>query len=108
VLEGGKDQWLFNFDEHAGKVDELAEFDTILLSARDVCGPCEFVAFGCRGSDDKQDFAGFNLKGEEMWQQNFLNARLADVCVCADGGAVRAGADAGEHRRPIRSWRRAW
>ena len=30
----------------------------------------EFVAFGCRGSDDKQDLAGFNLKGEEMWQQN--------------------------------------
>ena len=35
----------------------------------------EFVAFGCRGSADKQDIAGFNLKGDAMWQQNFFDVQ---------------------------------
>lgn len=71
VQEGGKDHWLFNFYEHAGKVDELAEFDTSCFPRPTFVGHSEFVAFGCRGSLDKVDFAGFNMKGEEMWQQNF-------------------------------------
>jgi hypothetical protein len=37
----------------------------------------EFVAFGCRGAQDKQDFAGFNLRGDEMWQQNFFEAYVS-------------------------------
>jgi hypothetical protein len=39
----------------------------------------EFVAFGCRGSDDSQDFAGFNLQGEEMWQQNFYESYVSPL-----------------------------
>ena len=76
VLEGGKDRWLFNFDEHAGKVHELAEWDTSCFPRPTFVGRGEFVAFGCRGSVDRQDFAGFNLKGEEMWQQNFFDAHV--------------------------------
>jgi len=34
------------------------------------------VAFGCRGSADKQDIAGFNLKGDAMWQQNFFDTHV--------------------------------
>ena len=71
VIEGGKDRWLFNFDELTGKVDELAELDTTCFPRATFVGHGEFVAFGCRGSADKVDFAGFNLKGEQMWQQNF-------------------------------------
>jgi hypothetical protein len=74
VLEGGKNRWLFNFDEHAGKVDELAEWDTSCFPRPTFVGRSEFVAFGCRGDSDKVDFAGFNLKGEEMWQQNFYES----------------------------------
>ncbi len=73
VLEGGKNRWLFNFDEHAGKVNELAAWDTSCFPRPTFVGHSEFVAFGCRGTDDKVDFAGFNLKGEEMWQQNFYD-----------------------------------
>ena len=28
AIDGGKNRWLFNFDEHTGKVHELAEWDT--------------------------------------------------------------------------------
>ena len=76
VLEGGKDRWLFNFNEHAGKTNELAAFDTSCFPHSTFVGHSEFVAFGCRGAPDKIDIAGFNLKGEEMWQQNFYDTYL--------------------------------
>jgi hypothetical protein len=76
VLEGGRDTWMFNFDEHTGKVRELAAFDTTCVPHVTFVGKGEFVAFGCRGSADKQDIAGFNLKGEAMWQQNFFDTHL--------------------------------
>jgi hypothetical protein len=76
VLEGGRDQWMFNFDLHAGGVKELAEFDTTCVPRATFVGKGEFVAFGCRGGADKQDIAGFNLKGDAMWQQNFFDTHL--------------------------------
>jgi hypothetical protein len=77
VLDGGKDRWLFNFDEHAGKVNELAAWDSTCFPQPVFVGHGEFVAFGCRGGTDKLDFAGFNLKGEEMWQQNFYDSHVS-------------------------------
>ncbi len=76
VIQGGKDRWLFNFDEHTGKVDELSEFDTTCFPRPTFVGHSEFVVFGCRGGPDKMDFAGFNMKGEEMWQQNFYDTHV--------------------------------
>jgi hypothetical protein len=76
VLEGGRDRWLFNFDSHEGKVSELAEFHTTCYPRITFVSHTEFVAFGCRGSSDKQNIAGFNLKGEEMWQQNFYDTHI--------------------------------
>jgi hypothetical protein len=76
VLEGARGTWLFNFDEHAGKVNELLAFDTSCFPRATFVDHSEFVVFGCRGSDDKPDFAGFNLKGDEMWQQNFSDAHV--------------------------------
>jgi hypothetical protein len=77
VIEGGKDRWLFNFDEHTGRVNELAEWDTTCAPHPTFVGHGEFVAFGCRGSADKQELAGFNLKGEEMWQQSFSDTHTS-------------------------------
>jgi hypothetical protein len=76
VLEGGKDRWLFNFNEHAGRVDELSPFDTTCFPRPTFVGHSEFVAFGCRGGQDRLDLAGFNMKGEEMWQQNFSDTHV--------------------------------
>ena len=77
VIESGKNSWFFNFDEHAGKVDELAEWDTTCFPQSTFIGHSEFVAIGCRGGADRQSLAGFNLKGEQMWQQNFLETQTA-------------------------------
>jgi len=79
VIEGGKDRWLFNFDELTGKADELAEWDTTCFPRATFAGHAEFVAFGCRGSADKVAFAGFNLKGEQMWQQSFLDSFVSPM-----------------------------
>jgi hypothetical protein len=75
--EDGKNGWLFNFDEHAGKVDELAGFVTTCFPRSTLVGHGEFVAFGCHGLNNALDLAGFNMKGEEMWQENFLDAQIA-------------------------------
>jgi hypothetical protein len=77
VLEGGRDRWLFNFDTPAGKAKELAEFDTTCYPHMTFVSHSEFVAFGCRGTVDKQNIAGFNLKGEAMWQQNFFDTQVS-------------------------------
>jgi hypothetical protein len=77
VKEGGKDRWLFNFDAHTGPVSELAEWDTTCFPKATFVGHGEFVAFGCRGSAERQALAGFNLKGEEMWQQNFSDQHVS-------------------------------
>ena len=77
MLEGGRDRWLFNFDTPAGKAKELAEFDTTCYPHMTFVSHSEFVAFGCRGTVDKQDIAGFNLKGDAMWQQNFFDTQIS-------------------------------
>jgi hypothetical protein len=77
VLDGGRGTWLFNFDEHTGKVNELLAFVTSCFPHATFVDHSEFVVFGCRGSDDKQDLAGFNLKGDLMWQQNFTDTHVS-------------------------------
>jgi hypothetical protein len=101
VLEGGRDRWLFNFEAYAGKRDELAEFDTTCYPRTTFVSHSEFVAFGCRGSSDRQNIAGFNLKGEAVWQQNFFDTQYAPWFAFAPAAGrfalgrtiVRAGID---------------
>lgn len=76
--------WLFDFQAHGGgKRLELSPFDTSCAPrARFVSGG-EFVAFGCRGSADKQQMAGFNLKGEENWINVFAGQHLFPFVIAA-------------------------
>jgi hypothetical protein len=77
TLQSGKNTWLFNFDEHAGKVRELPAFDTTCFPRPVFVGHDQFVVFGCKGGDERRMFAGFNLRGEEMWQQGFYESYIA-------------------------------
>ena len=77
TLDGGKNRWLFNFNEHAGRVHELAEWDTTCFPRATFVGHAAFVAFGCRGSEDKPEIAGFNMKGEEMWEQGLYDSYVS-------------------------------
>jgi len=73
----GRNHWGFNFNEYTGKVVPLAGFDTTCFPRANFVDHAEFVAFGCRGGTDRQLLAGFNLKGDLMWQQNFSETILA-------------------------------
>jgi hypothetical protein len=77
IIEGGKRTWLFNFDEHAGKVHELLAFDTTCFPRPVFVGRDEFIVFGCKSGDERRMLAGFNLRGEEMWQQGFYESYIA-------------------------------
>lgn len=77
VQDAGKHTWYFDFDEHAGKVNELLAFDTSCYPQATFVGHSEFVVFGCHGSSERQEIAGFNLKGDEMWQQNFFESYVS-------------------------------
>jgi hypothetical protein len=76
-IDGGGNRWLFNFDEHAGKLDELAEFVSTCPPRATFVDDGEFVALGCWGNQDRRTLAGFNLKGEATWQQNFSDQIVA-------------------------------
>ncbi len=77
ILSGGKNRWLFNFNEHGGKVDELAEWDTACQPQATFVSHSEFVAFACHGNEDNPAIAGFNMKGEQMWEQGLYEPYVA-------------------------------
>ena len=67
-------RWLFDFDSYAGKKIELSPFDTSCRPQTIFVSASEFVAFGCRGVTDRVSIGGFNMRGEQMWQQDFTDA----------------------------------
>jgi hypothetical protein len=73
-LEAGsatRDGIVFNFQTFTGRTMDLGDFPTSCPPKPTFVSPSEFVAFGCRGSDDSVDLAGFNLRGDFIWQMNF-------------------------------------
>ena len=77
VLDEGGAHWAFNFNSHQGKVDELSPFDSSCHPIPFLVSRSEFVAFGCRGGKDPRELGGFNLRGEEMWEQTFTDSFTA-------------------------------
>ena len=76
ATEGKHDQWLFRYNPNAGKPHELAGFDTSCAPHPVFVSRAEFVAFGCRGSVERQSIAGFTLDGDSMWQQGFFESYI--------------------------------
>ena len=72
--EEKKGRWVFDYISHGGKKTELAPYDTTCYPFAKFVSRSEFVAFGCRGSADKLEIGGFDMRGAEMWQQNFYDA----------------------------------
>ena len=77
VLDEGSAHWAFNFNSHQGKVDELSPFDSSCHPIPFLVSRSEFIAFGCRGGKDPRELGGFNLRGEEMWEQTFTDSFTA-------------------------------
>ena len=76
----------FDFKSHAGKLQELAAYDTSCTPRPYFVSRSEFVAFGCRGSSDKVELSGFNLRGEEPWVETFSDTSVGASIVAAPAG----------------------
>ncbi len=85
VLRESPTRWLFDFDFYAGKYVELSPFDTSCRPHPFFVSASEFVAFGCRGGDDRLMIGGFNMRGEQMWQQNFTDTHAGPNFAFAPG-----------------------
>ena len=77
IVDESDGHWAFNFNTYAGKTEELSPFDSNCQPFPEFVSRSEFVAFGCRNSQDPQVFAGFNLRGEQMWQQVLTGAYIS-------------------------------
>ena len=83
VLDQGHDRWAFDFRSHAGKVTQLALFDSTCRPLPLFISPTEFLAFGCHGGTVRQQLGAFNLRGEEMWEQTLSGSFIAPSFIYA-------------------------
>jgi hypothetical protein len=86
VLDQGKQRWAFDFRSHAGKVDQLSLYDSTCYPIPAFVSPSEFVVFGCHGGTTRQQLAGFNLHGDEMWEQTLYGSYIAPRLEYAPAG----------------------
>jgi hypothetical protein len=87
-LTASKDKaggYLFDFVPFIGKRIELAGFETSCAPAAHFVSSTDFVAFGCRGSADRQEMGFFNLRGDAPWVSNFSNQHINPSIVAAPG-----------------------
>lgn len=83
ILKESNQTWLFDFQSHAGKRLELSPFDTTCAPSPYFVSRTEFVALGCRGSDTRLLFSGFNLRGEQPWIQVLSGQQISPIIVTA-------------------------
>jgi hypothetical protein len=70
-----RDGVLFHFITYAGRDIDLGDFPTSCHPRPTFISHSEFVTYGCRGADDSLDLAGFNLRGDLIWQINFTDSQ---------------------------------
>jgi hypothetical protein len=72
VVDEGRQQWAFDFRPYNGSAKELAPFASTCDPTPRFVSSSEFVAFGCHGGNTPMVLGGFNMRGEEMWEQNLF------------------------------------
>jgi hypothetical protein len=83
IIDQGRQHWAFDFNSYAGKTSELSPFDSSCRPTPIFVSRSEFIAFGCHNSNTFQVLAGFNMRGEEMWEQTVLDSYFAPSFVFA-------------------------
>lgn len=97
VVDEGRQQWAFDFHPFNGKVKELAPFASTCDPTPRFVSSSEFVAFGCHTGDSPQVMGGFNLRGDEMWEQNLFGDYVATSMTFApESGRFALGRVMGE------------
>jgi hypothetical protein len=77
VVDEGRHEWAFDFRPYNGKAKELAPFASTCDPTPRFVSSSEFVAFGCHGGNTPMVLGGFNMRGEEMWEQNLFGDYVA-------------------------------
>ena len=86
VVDQGRQHWAFDFHSYAGKTDELAAFDSTCSPAPLFVTHSEFIAFGCKNGNTRALLGGFNMRGEQMWQQGLFGDFIAPSLAYAPAG----------------------
>ena len=86
VVDQGHQHWAFDFHSYAGKISELSPFDSTCSPAPLFVSHSEFIAFGCRSGQTRQQLGGFNMRGEEMWEQGLFGDFIAPSIAYAPAG----------------------
>ena len=73
-----------DFATFTGNITDLGGFDTSCPPSPTFLTHSEFVAFGCRGSSDHLTLAGFNIRGDLLWQMNFSDPQAYPSFVAAN------------------------
>ena len=77
TLDQGQQHWAFDFNGYDGKKKELAPFDSTCRPSPMLVSRGEFIVFGCHLNHIPQVIGGFNMRGEEMWEQNMLETYIS-------------------------------
>jgi hypothetical protein len=83
IVDQGSQHWAFDFNTYAGKTSELSPFDSTCQPSPFFVSRSEFIAFGCRSGNTRQLVGGFNMRGEEMWEQNLYGEYVAPTLIFA-------------------------
>ena len=86
ALDQGNSHWAFDFRMFSGKVKELSPFESTCEPTAHLVSRSEFVAFGCHLGSVPQVIGGFNLRGDEMWEQNLGDNYISPSFVYAPAG----------------------
>lgn len=77
IVDQGQQHWAFDFNTFDGRRLELSPFDSTCRPSPVLVSRGEFIAFGCHLSHTPQVIAGFNMRGEEMWEQNLTETYIS-------------------------------
>jgi hypothetical protein len=83
TVDQGHQHYAFDFHSYAGKVDELSPFDSTCRPFPLFVSHSEFIVFGCRNSHTVSAIGGFNMRGQEMWEQGLFGDFIAPSLVYA-------------------------
>lgn len=83
IVDEGQQHWAFDFHPYHGDVKELSSFDSSCRPTPRFVSSSEFISFGCHGGSEPHVLGGFNMHGEEMWEQSMPGDLVAPSFVFA-------------------------
>lgn len=97
VVDEGRQRWGFDFRPYNGKPKVLAPFGSTCDPTPRFVSSSEFVAFGCHSGKSPMVMGGFNMSGEEMWEQNLFGDYVAmSMSFAPESGRFALGRVLGE------------